>query len=104
MMRLNDNKSRAACAVGALLYTPASNKGVAAHVIDGDWPCLTALALCLEDTIGEAGLPEAEAQLVRTLRAMKCAPEGRLPMLFVRVRSAGHLRRVRALEGVETHG
>ena len=98
-MAWNDDMRRMACGVGGLLYAPALNPTTARHVLNGDWPCLTALSLCLEDSIGEAGLPAAEAQLASTLRQLRSARGARLPMIFVRVRSAAHLRHVRALLG-----
>lgn len=81
---------RAALSVGALLYTPASSATVASHILGGDWPCLTSVSLCLEDSIGDAALPEAELQLRRTLQTLKESGQA-LPMLFVRVRTPEHL-------------
>lgn len=83
----------AALSVGGLLYTPASGEGVAEHILRGDWPCLTSVALCLEDSIQDDALPEAEAQLRRTLTILRESVKA-LPMLFVRVRDPEHLRRL----------
>ena len=59
-----------AYSVGGLLYTPADSDTFATHVIRGDWPDLTAVCLCLEDSIQDAALSRAEARLVRTLDAL----------------------------------
>lgn len=85
--------NRLAFSVGGLLYSPASNPDIARHVLAGDWPCLTSMCLCLEDSIRDAAVEQAEAQLQRTLTEL-CRAEAPLPMLFVRVRSPEHLRRV----------
>ena len=55
--------------LGGLLYTPALNEGIAEKI--GTIPDLRALALCLEDSIRDEALPQAEEALVRTLAALK---------------------------------
>lgn len=87
--------------IGALLYTPANDPGIAAHILRGDWPCLTAVCLCLEDAIQDAALERAEAQLRATLGELHRAGTG-LPMLFVRVKSPVHLSHVHAMLGETT--
>ena len=87
-----------AFSVGGLLYSPASNPDVARRVLSGAWPCLTSICLCLEDSILDAALPQAEAQLARTLGEL-CRSGEALPMVFVRVKSPEHLRHVHALLG-----
>lgn len=89
-----------AYSLGGLLYAPATNRDVAAHILHHDWPCLTAVSLCLEDAIQDTALPEAEAQLKETLRTLRASDEA-LPKLFVRVRSPEHFLHVHAFLGDE---
>ena len=87
--------------VGGLLYTPATNGEIAAHIINGDWEHLTSVSLCLEDSIQDAGLMDAEAQLKRTLRLLRQCKRP-LPKLFVRVRNPEHLLHVQQFLDEET--
>ena len=79
-------------AVGGLLYTPATNENVAANIVSGVWPCLTSVALCLEDSIQDSALEYAEKQLGNTLDRLVNCPN--LPLLFVRVRNPEHFEHV----------
>ena len=87
-----------AYSVGGLMYSPANNPDVAGHVLNGDWPGLTALCLCLEDAIQDMAVERAEAILGDTLETLG---EGStpLPLLFVRVKSPEHLAHVRRALG-----
>ena len=80
--------------VGGLLYMPAFQQGLAAKIESGAMPCLTSVALCLEDSIRDDALVEAEAALCDTLRQLCALPGERLPLVFIRVRSPEHLLRV----------
>lgn len=81
--------------VGALMYTPAINTGIADKLRQHAYPCLTALALCLEDSIQDSALPAAEENLLRTLDEIdRDVPAQDRPMLFVRIRTPEHLDRV----------
>lgn len=84
-------------AVGGLLYSPATNRNVAEKILRNAWPCLTSVALCLEDAIQDSAVEAAETQLVHTLEQL----EGRqhLPLLFVRVRNPEHLSHTGAVLG-----
>lgn len=79
--------------VGGLLYTPANDKKIAQRIISQEYQCLTSIALCLEDSISDEGLPLAEKQLKDTLSQLRSA-NCELPMVFVRVRSSEHLRHI----------
>ena len=94
-----NSKELAARSLGGLLYCPASNTTVAEHIIDNSWPCLTSMSLCLEDSVADSGLKQAEEQLVRTLKQLREAAPARMPMLFVRVRGPEHLQHVHKLLG-----
>lgn len=84
--------------LGGLLYTPALNRGVAEKLKRRAYPHLTSLAFCLEDSIRDSALPQAEETLLRTLSGLAESPEAR-PLLFVRVRTPRHLERVHRLLG-----
>lgn len=84
--------------VGGLLYTPALNDGVVEKIVKHDFKNLTALALCLEDSISDDSLERAEEQLKKTLTALS-ESSADLPLLFVRVRTADHLAKIHNLLG-----
>lgn len=84
--------------IGGLLYAPAINTGVADKLAQGAYPCLTSMAFCLEDSILDCALPQAEESLLATLAAIKeRVPAERLPLLFVRVRTPKHLEHIHKL-------
>ena len=53
--------------VGPLLYYPADHTGIAASLIRERFGKQFSLALCLEDTIADDHVEEAEARLTQTL-------------------------------------
>ncbi len=75
--------------VGGLLYTPATNMTIAEKLKNHTIDCLTSIVFCLEDSIGDAELPEAEANLREILTALKDTEN--LPLMFIRVRTPSHL-------------
>ena len=77
--------------VGGLLYCPASNLKIADKVIRKSIPYLTSLALCLEDSILESELPEAENALLQTLQKLYNENDGNLPLIFIRAQNAEQL-------------
>ncbi|MCI9121080.1 MAG: HpcH/HpaI aldolase/citrate lyase family protein [Oscillibacter sp.] len=83
--------------LGGLLYTPALNHTAAGKIKSKAYPRLTAAAFCLEDSIQDSALPQAEQTLVKTLTSLGEAAER--PLLFVRVRTPRHLERVHRLLG-----
>lgn len=83
--------------LGGLLYTPALNSGIAKKIRERAYPQLTALVFCLEDSIQDAALPQAEQTLLKTLGTLSDCSER--PLLFVRVRTPRHLERVHRLLG-----
>lgn len=84
--------------VGGLLYTPALNTSIAKKVIAKEFQNLTSLVLCLEDSIKDDSLPQAEHQLKETLLSLQNSNVD-LPLLFVRVRSANHLEKIHIMLG-----
>lgn len=75
--------------VGGLLYTPATNLTIADKIRNHSIDCITSIVFCLEDSIGDAELPEAESNLKQILISLKNAEN--LPLMFIRVRTPKHL-------------
>lgn len=97
--------SLAAYSVGALLYCPAGlHDSIVNTLLHNAIPAPFSLAFCLEDTVNDAHLAEAEDALLRTLEQIQrlhAEHSFYLPRIFVRIRSPLHLRRMAArLSGV----
>lgn len=76
--------------IGALLYTPANRVSVADSICHQRFGTKFSLALCLEDTINDAYLPQAEQQAIQTIQTIyqkRQQEEFYLPRLFIRLRS-----------------
>lgn len=81
--------------VGALLYSPAINLRVVDTLVYNKIPPPYSFAFCLEDTISDDYVLEAESTLEQVLQRILQAQETQsfyLPKLFVRVRSVEQLR------------
>lgn len=88
--------------VGALLYCPANKKNIAESIITGRFGRQFSLALCLEDTIGDDFVAEAEQTLCSSLKKIYQAREEKefyLPKIFVRVRSPRQMQQVHRMFG-----
>jgi citrate lyase beta subunit len=92
-----DEKERLKYSLGGLLYTPAINKGIHDKIRDGAFESLTSLAFCLEDTIRDECLEEAQDCLKGVLGELSRLEPGLLPLIFVRVRTPRHLKAVAEL-------
>ena len=91
-------KLQQAYSVGALLYTPAIRNTIASAVCRQQFGTRYSLALCLEDTINDAYLPQAEQQAVQTLQQIALAQQQQdfyLPQIFIRLRAPAQLSRLR---------
>jgi len=91
---LNKAKEILSYQVGGLLYSPASNEAIAEKIINKEIPFLTSVALCLEDSISDDAVDEAEQTLAGILKTVSKSGADDLPLIFVRVRNAEHLLRV----------
>lgn len=83
--------------IGALLYCPANNPSIANSIITEKLGKKYSLALCLEDTINDDHLQEAEQQLIDSLTRISNAYEKKqfyLPKIFIRVRSSEQMLRL----------
>jgi len=79
-----------AVALGGTLYTPANRTDLVKDVLrQRDLGCAS-MVLCLEDSIPDADVPAAEANVVGALSRL-AEHDGDLPMLFVRVRTPGQM-------------
>ncbi|WAU79890.1 HpcH/HpaI aldolase/citrate lyase family protein [Streptomyces sp. Qhu-G9] len=77
-----------AAALGATLYSPATRQKLADDIVKQAQRGVVSMVVCLEDSIDDADVVEAEENLVRQFGdlAERC-PETLLPLLFVRVRA-----------------
>ena len=76
--------------VGALLYCPANRKTIADSIINEDFGTNFSLALCLEDTINDNYVTEAEHILINSLEKIYRHSESDtsyIPTIFIRVRN-----------------
>ncbi|MFF8843976.1 HpcH/HpaI aldolase/citrate lyase family protein [Streptomyces sp. NPDC015127] len=74
-----------AAALGATLYSPATRPRLADDVVKQAGRGVVSMVLCLEDSIDDAEVEAAEANLVRQFADLD-ARGGELPLLFIRVR------------------
>lgn len=75
--------------VGALLYCPANNESIANSILHERFGKKYSLALCLEDTIGDDFVRDAENKLISSLKQIYAASidtDFFLPKIFIRVR------------------
>lgn len=85
------NNSLLYYSVGALLYCPANRKTIADSVACSRFGSKYSLAMCLEDTIRDDCVAEAEHILADTLRSLDRQSRQKafyMPKIFVRVRNA----------------
>lgn len=75
--------------VGALLYMPAFQKNIVKKIAENKLPHLNSAAFCLEDSIQDDSLDEAEKSLQIILHELENLEN--LPLIFVRIRSPRHL-------------
>lgn len=91
------NNSLLYYSVGALLYCPANRKNIADSIVKQRFGTKYSLALCLEDTIRDDSVAEAENILVQTLRQLdqqSMQNDFYVPKIFVRVRNARQIGRL----------
>ncbi|ANS64934.1 ATP/GTP-binding protein [Streptomyces lincolnensis] len=74
-------------ALGATLYSPATRPRLADDIVKQTGRGVVSMVLCLEDSIGDEDVAEAEENLVRQFRDLATRAGTDLPLLFIRVRS-----------------
>lgn len=90
--------------VGALLYCPANNTGIVDSILEQKFDNGFSLAFCLEDTIPEKSVPEAETILIHSLFKIAKALDEQdfyLPKIFIRVRNPIQILRLYRTLGSE---
>ncbi len=83
--------------VGALLYCPANKESVADSIIHEKFGNKFSLALCLEDTINDNFVAEAEQTLIDSMNKIYVSYQKQpfyLPKIFVRVRNPEQIERL----------
>lgn len=91
------NNSLLYYSVGALLYCPANKKTIVDSIINNRFGTKYSLALCLEDTIRDDCVAEAEHILADSLRRLNAQLQLRqfyLPKIFIRVRNSRQIGRL----------
>jgi citrate lyase beta subunit len=81
-------------ALGATLYMPANRPALAADVTKQAAAGVTSVVVCLEDSVADEQLAEAEANLVAAfaeLHQQVQLAQAELPLLFVRVRTPAQI-------------
>ncbi|MHC5259932.1 HpcH/HpaI aldolase/citrate lyase family protein [Streptomyces sp. UC4497] len=78
-----------AAALGATLYSPATRPQLADDVLKQAGRGVVSMVLCLEDSIHDGEVPDAEENLVRQFAELsgRAAEGAEPPLLFIRVRS-----------------
>lgn len=77
-------------ALGATLYSPATRRRLADDVLKQAAAGVVSMVLCLEDSIDDAEVEGAEANLVRQFADLD-ARGGEVPLLFIRVREPAQI-------------
>ncbi len=80
--------------VGALLYCPSVNTSIADSIIREQFGSCYSLALCLEDTVSDQYVQEAEQLLINSITALFVQKETKsfyLPKIFIRVRCSSQI-------------
>ncbi|HSX99524.1 MAG TPA: HpcH/HpaI aldolase/citrate lyase family protein [Streptomyces sp.] len=77
-----------AAGLGATLYSPATRERLADDIVKQAGRGVVSMVLCLEDSIGDAEVADAEENLVRQFADLAERPDAELPLLFIRVRFA----------------
>lgn len=83
--------------VGALLYSPANNKRIVKSIISGKFGDHYSMALCLEDTINDNFVEEAEKIMTESLSKIYEAARSEtffIPKIFIRVRSSSQIKKL----------
>ena len=88
--------------VGALLYCPANKESIARAIINEKLGRHYSLALCLEDTINDDFVEEAELIMVSSVKRIFDSKDSCtffMPKIFVRVRESSQIRRIMKMLG-----
>jgi citrate lyase beta subunit len=90
---VDDEPERVGIGLGATLYCPATRPRLAHDIVRRAARGVVTVVVCLEDSVPDALLADAERNTVCQLREL--ADSGaQLPMIFVRVRSVEQIRKI----------
>jgi len=81
-------------ALGATLYTPSLHPRLEARLARARSDGVTSAVVCLEDSIGNHEVPEAEANLAAHFSRLLEQPSVPLPLIFLRVRDPEQIARL----------
>lgn len=96
----NSGKEILQYAVGGLLYMPGTNRKISKKILNKENPNIKSMVLCLEDSIGDSIVEQAEECVRQTLNELYCAitagefSVADLPLIFIRVREHGQMTRL----------
>lgn len=96
----NSGKEVLQYAIGGLLYMPGTNTKIAKKILAKENPNIKSMVLCLEDSIGDSMVEQAEECVKSTLSTLKNAIDSNsfsvsdLPLIFIRVRETGQMTRI----------
>ena len=83
--------------VGGLLYTPALKKDIDKKIINDEINKLMSISFCLEDSIADNAINDAEVNLKLMLKNIRSARKKDLPLIFIRIRSPEHMEHIHTL-------
>jgi citrate lyase beta subunit len=96
----NTEKDLLSYALGATLYMPATRKTIYYDIVIKKYPSLTSIVLCLEDSIGDHEVDQAEQNLLNELNKLdhdiknETFSADDLPLLFIRIRDKDQFQRL----------
>ena len=96
----NSSKELLSSVLGATLYMPATRLNLVEDLHKMGAKGASSLVICLEDSIPDDKLPEAELNLQKVLAELALrGTVSDLPLIFVRVRTPDHLNRIAMQNG-----
>jgi citrate lyase beta subunit len=78
-------------ALGATLYMPADRPALSADIAKQAAAGVTSVVVCLEDSIADERLADAETNLVEALTTLHADDSACRPLLFIRIRDAAQI-------------
>ena len=96
-------KADLAHALGATLYTPSLHPRLEERLSRALSDGVTSAVVCLEDSIGNHEVPDAEANLAAHFGRLAKAPGAPLPLIFLRVRDPEQISRLADLIAEAMH-
>lgn len=88
------DKDLLASALGATIYIPAIRKNLLKDILKMKNKDATSVVVCLEDSVPDSKLSEAEENFHRLLEEIAQSPNLELPLVFVRPRTPEHFSQI----------